>query len=86
MWHDVHAKCHEDLYRRSSNIKVSPQKFEVMSVLLTRGFMMYGVEMASCGMILLPSSMKIGKDVEEILRFCLSNLTVCNVGITNRNL
>jgi hypothetical protein len=27
--------------------------------------------------------MKISKDVEKILRFCLSNSIVCNVGITD---
>jgi hypothetical protein len=27
--------------------------------------------------------MKIGRDVKEILRFCLSNLEGCNVGITD---
>jgi hypothetical protein len=49
--------------------------------------MMYAVEMASCGMIYLPSFMKTAKGVQAILRFCLSNLTGCNVGITNgRNL
>jgi hypothetical protein len=38
---------------------------------------MYAVEMASCGMIYLPSFMK------PILRFCLKNLKGCNVGITD---
>jgi hypothetical protein len=45
--------------------------------------MMYTVEMASCGMIHLASIMKIGIEVEAILRFCLSNLNSCNVGITD---
>jgi hypothetical protein len=39
------------------------------------------VEMGSGGMIYLPSFMKIGKGVQAILRFCLSNLKGCNVGI-----
>jgi hypothetical protein len=58
-----------------------------MSALLRKKFMMYAIEMASCGMIYLPSSMKIATGVQEILRFCLRNLTGCNVGITDgRNL
>jgi hypothetical protein len=35
---------------------------------------MYAVEMASCGMIYLPSFMKIAASVQAILRFCLRNL------------
>jgi hypothetical protein len=35
------------------------------------------IEMASCGMIYIPSFMK------TIFRFCLSNLGGCNVGITD---
>jgi hypothetical protein len=30
--------------------------------------------------------MKIGASDEEILRFCLSNLKGCNVGITDREI
>jgi hypothetical protein len=44
---------------------------------------MYAVEMASCGIIFLPSFMKIGTGVESILRFCLNSLNGCNVGITD---
>jgi hypothetical protein len=39
-----------------------------------------GLEMASCGMIYIPSFMKIGTGVEAILRFCVTNLRDCNVG------
>jgi hypothetical protein len=46
--------------------------------------MIYGVEMASCGMIFLPAFMKIGTGVEVILRFCFSNMNGCNIDITNR--
>jgi hypothetical protein len=28
MWHDIRTKFHKDWYRRSSSIKVLPQKFE----------------------------------------------------------
>jgi hypothetical protein len=35
--------------------------------------MKYAVEMASCGMIYVPSFMKIGTGVQAILRFYLSN-------------
>jgi hypothetical protein len=46
----------------------------------------YSVEMLSCGMIFLPSFMKIiGTGVEAILRFSLSNLNDCNVGTTDGN-
>jgi hypothetical protein len=44
---------------------------------------MYAVEMASCGMIYLPSFMKIGTDIQAMLRFCLRNLRGCGVGITD---
>jgi hypothetical protein len=37
-------------------------------------FMMYAVEMASCGIVYLPSFMKIGSGVQGIVRFCLRNL------------
>jgi hypothetical protein len=47
---------------------------------------MYIVEMASYGMIYLPNFMKIGTDVQVILRFCLSNLTGGNVITEDRDL
>jgi hypothetical protein len=46
------------------------------------GSMMYAVEIASCGMIYLPSSMQIGRGIQAILRFRISNLNSYNVGIT----
>jgi hypothetical protein len=45
--------------------------------------MKYAVLMASCGMIHIPSFMKIGTGVQAILRFCLRNLQGCDVGITD---
>jgi uncharacterized protein YraI len=45
--------------------------------------MKYTVEMASCDMIYIPSFMTIGAGVQAILRFCLSYLIGCNVGITD---
>jgi hypothetical protein len=45
--------------------------------------MKYVVEVASCGMIHIPSFMKTGTDIEAVLRFCLRNLRGCNVGITD---
>jgi hypothetical protein len=44
--------------------------------------MTYAVEMSSCGIIYLPSLMKIATGVQEILRFYLRNLRGSNVGIT----
>jgi uncharacterized protein YraI len=44
--------------------------------------MIYAVEMASCGMIYLPSFMKIATGVQAVLRFCLRNVKGCNLGIT----
>jgi hypothetical protein len=41
------------------------------------------VEMASCGMICIPSFMKTGADIQAIVRFCPRNLRVSNVGITD---
>jgi hypothetical protein len=40
------------------------------------------VELSSGGVLFIPSFMKTGAVVEGILRFCLSNLKGCNVGIT----
>jgi hypothetical protein len=45
--------------------------------------MMYAVEIASCGTIYVPSSMKTGTGFQAILRFCLRNMRGCNVGITD---
>jgi hypothetical protein len=45
--------------------------------------MKYAVEMGSGGKIYIRSFMKIGTSVQEILRFSLSNLSGCNVGITD---
>jgi hypothetical protein len=41
------------------------------------------VEIPSCGMIYMPSSLKIGIGVQAILRYFLRNLRGCNVGITD---
>jgi hypothetical protein len=46
--------------------------------------MKYAVEVASCGMIYIPSFMKIGIGVQAILRFYLSSLKGCHVGIVTR--
>ena len=43
------------------------------------------VEMPLCGMIVLPSFMKIGADIQKILSFCLSNLNGYSVGVTHGN-
>jgi hypothetical protein len=52
-------------------------------VLLMGISMIYAFAMASYDMIYLPSFVKIGTGVQAILRFCLSNLKGCNVGITD---
>jgi hypothetical protein len=44
--------------------------------------MKYTIEMVSCGMLHLPSFMKTGKGMQAVLRFCISNLNGCNVGVT----
>jgi hypothetical protein len=41
------------------------------------------VEMGSGCMIYIPSFMKTGIGIIRILRFCLSNLRGCNVGIAH---
>jgi hypothetical protein len=48
-----------------------------------RGLLEYGVEMAPCGMIYIPSFMKTDAIVQAILRFYLRNLRGCNTGITD---
>jgi hypothetical protein len=54
-----------------------------MLVLLTERNYEMAVEMGSGGMIYTLTSMKIGTGVQAILRFVLSNLKGCNVGITD---
>jgi hypothetical protein len=44
---------------------------------------MYVIEQALSSMIYLPSFMKTGKGIQAILRFDLSNLNGCNVGIND---
>jgi hypothetical protein len=41
------------------------------------------VEISLCYIIYIPSLMKTGIDVQEILRFFLRNLRGCNVGIAD---
>jgi hypothetical protein len=48
-----------------------------------RGFIMYTVEMTLCGIIYLPSFMKIGIGIQAIIRVFYRNLMGCNVGITD---
>jgi hypothetical protein len=40
--------------------------------------MNYIVKMASCGETHIPSFMKTGTDVQDVLRFCLNRLRRCN--------
>jgi hypothetical protein len=54
-----------------------------MLVLLIEKISEYEIEMASCDMIYMLSFMKFDRGVQAILRFCLRNLRVCNVGITD---
>jgi hypothetical protein len=44
--------------------------------------MKYAVETASCGIIYVRSFTKLSPGVQAILRFCLINLSGCNVDIT----
>lgn len=46
--------------------------------------MSYVVKRPSCGMIVIPSLMKNDRGFQELLRFCLRNLSGSNVGITDR--
>jgi hypothetical protein len=54
-----------------------------MLVLPMEGTMKCAVDMGSGGTICMQSYMKIGTGVRGILRFCLSNLKGCNVGISD---
>jgi hypothetical protein len=45
--------------------------------------MKYAVEMASCGMINIPSFMKTSTGVQAILRFCFRIFRGCSVDITD---
>jgi hypothetical protein len=65
-------------------LRLLPQQFEVLQCWYYRwnGFMKCVTEIGSDGMIYVPSFMKIGAGIQPILRFCLSNLRSCNVGMT----
>jgi hypothetical protein len=47
---------------------------------------MYAIDMASGGMIYLPSFMNIGTSVQAISRLFLSSLKGCNVDITDEGI
>jgi hypothetical protein len=55
----------------------------VILVLVMDGTYEVRLEMGSGGMMYIRSLMKTGTGVQAILRFCLSNLNGCNVGITD---
>jgi hypothetical protein len=44
---------------------------------------MYTVEMPSCGVLFLASSLEVSTRVQAILRFSLSNLSGCSVAVTD---
>jgi hypothetical protein len=48
--------------------------------------MTYAIQMGSGGIIYIPSILKIGTGIQVTLRFWLSNLNVCNVGITDKTI
>jgi hypothetical protein len=52
-------------------------------LVLLNGFMKCAVELGSGGVIYLPSFMKIGKGIQTILWFGLSNLKGCIIGTTD---
>jgi hypothetical protein len=54
-----------------------------VSITEGKGLMKYDFEMASCGMIHIPSFTNISTGVRTILRFCLRSSRGCNVGITD---
>jgi hypothetical protein len=54
-----------------------------MLVLMIYGIIKYAVEIASCGMICIPSFMKIGIGVQAILKVYLRYLRGCKDGITD---
>jgi hypothetical protein len=54
-----------------------------MLVLLNKSFFDYVIELALCGMIYVPSFLKINTRVQAILKFCLRNFRGCYVGIAD---
>jgi hypothetical protein len=64
---------------------VMPQKSERLKCWYysCERLMMYAVQVASCGVVYLTGFMNIGTGLQVILRFVLSNLYDCNVGITD---
>jgi hypothetical protein len=43
--------------------------------------MKYAVEMTSCGITYVPSFLKIGGDIQAMLRFNFRNVRSCNFGV-----
>jgi hypothetical protein len=64
-WHDIHTKSHDDLFGHS---RVISQQFERLQCWYYwwEGFMMCTAEMASGGMINIPSFMKVGAGVQVL--------------------
>jgi hypothetical protein len=56
-WHDIHTKFHDDQFRCLSNITVITATIweAVMLALLFEGIMKHAVEIASRGMVYIPS-------------------------------
>jgi hypothetical protein len=65
----IHTKFHEDWYRRSSNIKVLPQKSERLWCRYYRweGFVKYAVGMRLGVMMYIPSSVTTGSGIQKLL-------------------
>jgi hypothetical protein len=71
MWHYILTKFHKDFYRRSSIIKVLPQKFErLWNVGITdgRNFLLNcATEMGSGAVIYVPSFIMIGSRIQKLI-------------------
>jgi hypothetical protein len=79
-WHST--KFHDDRFRHLNNITVIKATIlgDVCWYYWSKGFK-YAAEMASCGMIYIPSFMNIGTGIQAILRSDLRNLRGCNFSI-----
>jgi hypothetical protein len=81
----IHTKSHDDRFWHLSNIKdVTLTVWEAITLLLRlEGTYRVSHYIISNSVIYIPSFMKLGAGFREILWSCLSNLNICNVGITD---
>jgi hypothetical protein len=85
-WHDIHTRIHDNWFRHSSNIKVVTLTISeaALLVLLMGGIYEVAIEVASCGMIYIPSFMTIGSGIQVVLRLLPQQFRGYGTSISDR--